>query len=277
MIINYSVIIPFRDCTDLLRKACESIPERRDIQVIVVDNAMCPIGEDATKSFNRSNIEYYTSSPSKGAGCARNEGMRHAKGLFLLFLDADDYYSKDAFSHFDACLDTDCDIVYFNATSVKITTGQQSTRHLTIDEKIKKYIEGKGEDILRYSFLNPVCKMIRRSLVVNNNIEFQEVPVSNDVMFSTKTGFYANRVTAVNQIVYVITEGDVGSSLTKTPSVQNQFCRFRVAIDQYKFLKLHNKEEYAISRYRFILYALKTFGLKESFKWLFYAINNKGL
>lgn len=82
---NYSVIIPFRDCTDFLRVACASIPVRDDVQVIVVDNAKEPIGAEAIISFNNPHIEYYTSSPFKGAGCARNEGLKHAKGKFLLF------------------------------------------------------------------------------------------------------------------------------------------------------------------------------------------------
>ena len=38
MQINYSFIIPHKNCPDLLQRCVDSIPERDDVQVIVVDD-----------------------------------------------------------------------------------------------------------------------------------------------------------------------------------------------------------------------------------------------
>ena len=35
---NYTVIIPHKNCPDLLQRALDSIPEKDDIQVIIVDD-----------------------------------------------------------------------------------------------------------------------------------------------------------------------------------------------------------------------------------------------
>jgi len=35
---NYSFIIPHKNCPDLLQRCVDSIPERDDVQVIVVDD-----------------------------------------------------------------------------------------------------------------------------------------------------------------------------------------------------------------------------------------------
>lgn len=272
---NYTVIIPFRDCTGFLRKACSSIPVRDDIQVIVVDNAQNPIGENALIDFDNPNIEYYTSSPVKGAGCARNEGLKHALGKYLLFLDADDYFAQDAFSAFDAELESDCDIIFFNATSIFLDTGDRSDRHCVIDKYIKESLKTGNEDVLRYHFVNPVCKMVSRSLVENNNIKFQEVRVSNDLMFSTWTGHYANKIKSVNKVVYVITEGEVNSSLTRIKSRENQFIRFQVAIDHYHFVKNIGRDDLTFRLSSYIFHAIKDFGIKEGIKWAKYAIAKK--
>ena len=36
---NYSIIVPYYDKYDLFKKAVDSIPDRDDIQVVIVDNA----------------------------------------------------------------------------------------------------------------------------------------------------------------------------------------------------------------------------------------------
>lgn len=272
---NYSIIIPFRDCTNLLHIACNSIPVRDDIQIIAVDNAKEPIGEDTIKSFGNFHIEYYTSSPVKGAGCARNEGMKHAKGKFLLFLDADDYFAPNAFDAFDAELGTDCDIVYFNATSVVIGTDKLSNRHYTIDDKIKRSIKEENQDLLRYHFANPVCKMVRKSLVDEYHLQYQEVPASNDVMFSLKSGHFARKVKAVDKIVYVITTGESGSSLTRTHSLEIEESRFHVFVDWYSFLREVGRLDMCPRVLGFIIKGYRYFGLKVFLKWLLYALMHK--
>lgn len=258
----------------MLCVACDSIPVREDIQIIVIDNAQNPIGADAIKSFNNPNIIYLTSSPTKGAGCARNAGLEKAEGKFLLFLDADDYFTPDAFETFDAELETDCDIVYFNATSIFLKSGTMGNRHHTIDEKIKRAINEENDDILRYHFVNPVCKMVRRELVVSHGVQFQEVPASNDLMFSVKTGHYARKVKAVDKVVYVITVGEEGSSLTKTKSLRNEEARFHVMVDWYNFLKSIGRLDQSPTILGFIRKGYRIFGLKVALKWLLYALRN---
>ena len=44
-IINYSVIIPHGKSLDTLSRAIDSVPQREDIEVIVVDNTPTPIAK----------------------------------------------------------------------------------------------------------------------------------------------------------------------------------------------------------------------------------------
>lgn len=273
--VRYSVIIPFRDNISILKIACDSIPNREDIQVIIIDNSNVPFGCDVTADFLNPNLLYLTSDPRKGAGCARNEGLKYAKGRWLLFLDSDDYFTDDAFDVLDKYYESDYDIVYFNATSINLKYNKISNRHVTIDNLIKRYLSTGNEDYLRYSYINPVCKIIRRSLIENNNIKFQEVPASNDIMFSVWSGHSASKIIGIDHVIYVITEGEEGSSLTRTKSLINQRSRYYVMIDRVKFLNSINKSHLCPRIISYTLHGFKDFGIIEGTKWVIYSIKNK--
>src|SRR5574344_311021 len=92
--INYTIIIPHKNTTDLLRKCIDSIPKRNDVQVIIVDD-----NSDADKvdfehfpGLNEERTEVYFTKEGKGAGYARNIGLQYAIGKWVVFVDADDYF-----------------------------------------------------------------------------------------------------------------------------------------------------------------------------------------
>lgn len=275
---SYSIVIPYRDKYDMLIKAVDSIPDREDIQVIIIDNSVQPLPQEKIPVKEHATVVFTTSSPTKGAGCARNEGLRHVKGLFIVFLDADDYFTPTAFDSFGKYLDSDYDIIYFEADSIRLSDGSRSDRHGNMHQYIESYLKDGNENLLRYRFVNPVAKMIRASLVFENNILFEEVRVSNDAMFSVKTGHYARKVTASEDVVYMITEGEKGSSLTKTATAENMFTRFQVAVRRYRFITEVGPKDMRPRLSGFMKFALFHFGLKEFFRyWKYARENNVGL
>ena len=86
--INYSFIIPHKNSVKLLNRCLDSIPQREDIEIIVVDD-----NSDEKPIVKRTvEVVYLTYKESNGAGKARNIGITKAKGRWLLFADCDDYY-----------------------------------------------------------------------------------------------------------------------------------------------------------------------------------------
>lgn len=93
--INYSIIIPHHNIPDLLGRCLRSIPEREDVQVIVVDDNS-PGNENYLRDIpelSRKNVEFYITKDGLGAGHARNVGLSHAIGKWLVFSDSDDFLS----------------------------------------------------------------------------------------------------------------------------------------------------------------------------------------
>ncbi len=269
--INYSVIIPFRDKYDLVKKAIASIPDRADVQILLVFNGIGGFPTATVPNLQNAKLELLISSGSKGAGHARNVGLRKAIGKYLLFLDSDDFFTDCAFEVFDKYLDSDVDIIFFKSTSIRLKTGELSRRHVDYSKKLDKFLSNGNEDELRFRWEVPWGKMIRRNLAKNNKIEFEEIIVNNDAWFSLMTGYKAKKIIADPAIVYVVTEGEKGESLVKTVTPETIFIRYKVAVRTNKFLKSINKKHMRIRLLGYIYLALKTWGPKEAFKLFCYA------
>lgn len=233
---NYSVIIPHftKKGTEMLCRAISSVPIRDDIEVIVVDNSLKPISSELFKKNKM--VSIYYSDNKRGAGGARNVGLTKAKGKWLLFMDADDFFTEKAFESFDRYKDSEYDIIFFRPTSCDSDTYKLSDRHYAVCTEIDGYMKTGDEYGLRCrDFDVPWAKMIRREMVEANNICFDEVPASNDVMFSLKTGLAAREITVSPDTVYCVTKSL--ESITNTVSLRNLESVFEVKIRKNQLLK----------------------------------------
>lgn len=272
---RYSVIIPYRDTYDMLLKAVESIPDRQDIQIIIVDNSVTPMADEAVPVKSQAHVLFLTSSPVKGAGHARNVGLAGATGEYVLFLDADDWFTPTAFASFDAYAAAGNDITFFAATSINLESGEVSRRHCHIIEYEEAYLSRGAEGRLRYRFDNPICKMLSRSFIESNGLRFDEVKCANDVLFSVQAGHKAGRIAVSRDVVYVITESTTIGSLSMTHSRENEFIRFAEAIKVNRYLAGEGVRTYQRRLIPPIVHSLSWFGVGECWKYLRYAISQK--
>lgn len=271
MTYNYSVVLPFRNDLKMLYTALASIPDRQDIQILIVDNSAEPLQKDFVSLHHTATVLYLTSSPTGGAGCARNVGMASAEGRWLVFLDADDYFTQEAFEAFDRYMEAESDIVFFDMTAVYIGTNEHSPRLDYYSQRLAK----NDTNLMRYRSANPVGKMIKRSLVEKYNIQFQEVRVSNDTWFSLLTGYYAQTVSIDPTIVYCATESAKDGSLMKTVNPENSYTRYCVAMQCNQFLKKQGLAEYRGRLLAMTYYALKNHGIGTFAKFILKAVKER--
>lgn len=258
---NYkiSVVIPHYNSYEYLKKCISSIPENEAIQVIVVDDDSPDFNLYRQELTLSHNIEFVALSVNKGAGAARNAGLQLARGEWLLFADADDYFLPGAFETFMKACNDNADIVYFKTSSVDIATGLQSDRHVSFNQYIDDYLNNSNsiiaENNIRFRWYVPYAKMVRRKLVIDNNITFDEVRYSNDIMFSAKIGYYASKIAVEDVKVYCITTSS--GSLSRSMSKEALMCRYNVTIQYNKFLKEIKQNPYQAIVLRYFILALK--------------------
>lgn len=208
--INYSVIIPHYNIPALLERCVNSIPVREDVQVIVVDD--CSPCKDELNCVIETlrkgrELEFYTTPQGGSAGRARNVGLEHAKGKWLIFADADDFFDVDFASILDDNITNECDVIYLKCRSVQSNDISKPSRRIIDDEK--HFDTSHYEDNARYYRLEhqvPWGKIISRGLVSDNKIRFDETRYANDAMFAVSVGCFARNIDLINRDFYVVTE-----------------------------------------------------------------------
>lgn len=229
MAITFSVIIPHYNSYGMVERTLRSIPNRGDIQIIVIDdNSTERSIEQIAQRDEFSHVFFMFLYEKVTAGGARNLGILNATGEYITFIDSDDYFEPDAFLIFDSCITSKKDLYLFKVTSFIEGTGEQGSRH----KYLNKIYTRRG----RYLFLaieQPVAKLIKRSLVNDNKIKFSEVPAGNDIFFSAQVALHSKSQEFVRHIVYSISQNN--TSITATNSAQNTCSRI---VEQTKKISL---------------------------------------
>lgn len=86
---KYSIIIPHYNIPDLLMRCLKSIPVMEEIEVIVVDDNSPDAATyiERYPELSRPHLAFIRTTKGGEAGYARNVGMEHARGNWLLFAD----------------------------------------------------------------------------------------------------------------------------------------------------------------------------------------------
>lgn len=202
---DFSVIVPvWRGAIKFLPKLFDSIPKKDGIEIIVVDNSKEPVRREEIKSDRE--IVFLHSDYERHAGGSRNEGMAVAQGKWLLFADADDFYTPDAFDIYYSNVDTDAEIVYTGMGGIYEDTGEPSDRGERYAKLVHDYCEGVVDEmVLRTGFPSPCCKMVSHELVDREGLRYDEIRASNDIYFSLTTGLNAKKIFAVDKVTYIAT------------------------------------------------------------------------
>jgi len=92
---SISVIIPVYNTEKYLGKAIESVlqQEENPLEIIIIDDGSTDTSVVVAQQFG-DKIKLLEQETNKGCGAARNRGVKHAKGDYLAFLDADDLWTE---------------------------------------------------------------------------------------------------------------------------------------------------------------------------------------
>lgn len=115
-----SIIIPVYNAENLLFRALESIPNRDDIEIIVVDDGSTDRTWERLLAWKEKNsernVKVFRNEVNRGVGYTRNVALDNATGDYVYGVDSDDYLYTAEFEKALEQLDG-TDLVYVSAFS----------------------------------------------------------------------------------------------------------------------------------------------------------------
>lgn len=235
----FSLVIPHFNIPQLLRRCLKSVPCREDLQVIVVDDASSVENVEKLHMLESEfpYVEFAYMEENLGGGVARNLGLEKAKGKYIFFADADDFFMPNLGQFLDDVKEKDFDLIFFNAISVDTDSYAITYRcwHLNRFIRMKSSNLNRSVFELKYAFGEPWCKMIKRSVIEKNVIRFDETRIHNDTRFSYLVGHFCDSVFVDERSVYCVT--DRTGSVSKVLTPERMIARAKVFADANYFFK----------------------------------------
>ena len=205
-----SVIIPIYNAALYLQQCLDTIISQTltDIEIICINDGSTDNTPQILEKYKKkdSRIKVLHQS-NKGAGVARNLGLEHATGDYLSFLDADDFFDPSLLEEAHKRItEKKADIVIY-----RIQTYDQNTEKYANAEFAfaREYFTKKDPfsyldmpDYIFNSFQNWTWnKMFRREFITENNIRFQPLKRTNDLLFTCTALVLAKRITLLDKIL----------------------------------------------------------------------------
>lgn len=264
---TYSVSIPHYNSPKLLDRMLKSIPERDDIQVIVVDDGSEKENVDDLKLLQHKNLELIFLEENMGGGYARNVGLQHAKGRWFISVDADDYFSDDAFDVFDKYKDDDIECLGFCVLCVDSETGHV-TRELVANHNVREYLKEKNEkteNLLRYNNLESWNKLVSMNFICKHHIHFENCRINIDVLYSILIGLNADKYLVIPDKLYYFTENP--NSIThKKRTIEREFQFYLQVQKRNGFYEAIGLKYWPFYRYNilYVPFMIKKRGVKDA-------------
>ncbi len=241
--IKLTIIVPVYNVEKYIEKCVDSIlaQKLKNYEIILINDGSTDNSGNICERYARKYKNIKTIHQiNKGLSGARNAGIKKAKGEYLMFIDSDDFIN-DKISLNEIIDKAKEDVIQFkwvyyyenkNKYIYFKDTGLYSTQNFEdlLFEEVKN-------GTLSISACN---KIVRRSLIVDNNIYFDENLVSEDIDWSLKLYLNVKSMKVINEDVYVYRQQRVGS-ITNTINEKNVFSLFKIIEYWYKYEYLNER------------------------------------
>ena len=243
-----SIIIPVFNCEKYLEKCLNSIIGQNfeNFEVICVDDGSTDSSLDILHTFeNKFDNLTVLKQKNSGAAAARNLGIKHSKGKYILFVDSDDFIEKDTLKMlYENSVSNDSDIVLFNSDEFDEKGHVRDRIYFPVDLK-KDYNNytfnyKNNKRIVFNIFLVCWSKFYKKSFLINNNITFHNKKIFNDVQIHVETMIFAEKISYLPEILYHYRKENKTSLQSSTGKTNTSIILFNIFEELYEFLRENN-------------------------------------
>lgn len=255
-----SVIVPIYNVENYVDKCIKSLLNQSDLdyEIILIDDGSTDSSADIIdKYYSVDNIRIIHQVNS-GVSVARNVGIELSSGDWITFVDGDDFVEPNFISSLQRTIAiNNCDMVVFNYKAFFNENNVFSCRMLPYsknryisEEKdfcqkrmiSQYYLGGDNETVV--SSGTTWCKLIKKDIIVNNNIKFKPGLIkAQDTVFWLNVTEKASKIFFLNENLYNYRLSNNSISSGKK-YLSNSVKEFDVLIKEYRrFIEDNYKDD----------------------------------
>lgn len=199
-----SIIMPVYNAEQTLPASIASLLKQTcgDWELIAVDDGSADRSLEMLKEYAEkdSRIKWFHQE-NAGPGAARNTAIAHATGDYLAFLDADDYWDPEFVAlAAEKISGEDPDIIFYDMVYEK-TDGS-----LIRYGRLSDFASATKDQLIRFQMTGKMewgmVKIIRRSIVRDNNLKFSTDYAGEEAVFSFEVLRRSERIAFIDRAIY---------------------------------------------------------------------------
>lgn len=185
--IDVSVIVPVYNASRYLSKCLDSLISQtiESYEIIIINDGSTDNSLEIINNYKNNEKVKIISTKNNGIGIARNNGLKQAKGKYVLFVDSDDYVSEDFIEKMlQKATEETADVVICDMYRVFDDTKIKS-------DKIKfgdGTINNEKNQLLNIP-LGPCGKLFLKEILTTNfaeNLKYEDVPFVINALVNSK-------------------------------------------------------------------------------------------
>lgn len=216
----FSVVIPTYNRAEQLRQTVQTVIDQTygDFEVLVMDDGSNDHTQRVVEEFNDSRIRYDWAENSGGPATPRNRGIDAAKGEWVCFLDADDFWYPEKLEEVASAIEANPEVdgVCHNENLYIVDSGEKTLlRHGPYERSFyRKMLTGGNR-------LSTSATTIRREFLNRYNLRFNQSPgyvIVEDFDLWLRVAFHGGEFCFIDEVLgdYVIEkEGNISSNTKK--------------------------------------------------------------
>ena len=236
-----SIILPTYNVEEYLQQSIESIINQtyKNLEIIFVNDGSSDQSVEIIERYMKNDARInLLNQDNLGVSAARNNGLNHATGKYVIFWDPDDYFALNAIE----CLvlqaeKTDADVCVCNASPF-ISDSGKSIYHPYIVPPFPDADTFSWRDCPNHIFFVassvPWNKLVRHSLLKDNDIRFrEEITYLVDNEYMVLVMCYAKRITVCKKkLIYYRMNRPNSVVQTSDSNLENVVTIFRRILDE---------------------------------------------
>lgn len=267
-----SVIIPVYNVDDYIEECIESVINQNNskIQIIIVNDGSVDNSDNIIQKYLKENKNIvYINQNNQGLSMSRNNGIKHMKGEYTMFLDGDDYLEENSIDElYKYTKKLGSDISIFGYRKVY-------DDNISFDKVNSNFYENKlykGNTIINNMLSGNLQgyawnKIFKSEFIIKNNLSFEKGVYFEDFFPIFRLIQSCNKVSFYNKVVYNYRQRISSITSTKNQKLLNDFilCRDNV-------LKYITKNKININKDCLNAYKIESFNYILT---IFYDINKR--